>query len=77
MKNFTISGNDWDTINEFAYNNGLQLLFGFSALKRGTNGKWDPENAKEILNYTIGKKYEGNLNFELGNEPNAYKHKFN
>ncbi|KAK2176167.1 hypothetical protein NP493_678g01053 [Ridgeia piscesae] len=73
--NFTMSATDFDVLNKFAAIADWLLLFDFNVLLR--NGSdWDPRNAVEILKYSIEKNYTHHLAFELGNEPNGFKHRF-
>ena len=68
---FYMSAHEWDLINNFAINVNWIHIFGLnSQLRNGS--KWDPKNAEQLLDYSIKKKYNSNLNFELGNEPNAF-----
>ncbi|XP_071109367.1 heparanase-like isoform X1 [Haliotis cracherodii] len=68
--NFTMTGNDWDILNEFSRRAGMNLIFGLNALKRD-GLKWDPTNALELLRYTQQKGYKL-AGIELGNEPDEF-----
>jgi heparanase 1 len=73
--NFVMTSDDWDNLNTFCLKAGWRMLFGFNAQIRNKipNGTaWDPSNAFELLSYSVKKKYNTNLDFELGNEPIAY-----
>ena len=73
--NFTMTKADWIRLNEFCEKAKWNLLFDFNALLRDANGDWDPRNAKKLLDFTVATKFaDGNLSFELGNEPNSLWH---
>ncbi|XP_067659153.1 heparanase-like [Haliotis asinina] len=57
----------WDEINNFTKEVGWDLIFGLSVLQR-KDGRWDPSNADQLLDYTTQKGYDI-YGFELGNEP--------
>ncbi|XP_059468626.1 heparanase-like [Neocloeon triangulifer] len=70
---FNMSGEAFLEINTFAKTTGMDMIFDLNALLR--NGKvWDDTNAKELLAYANGLNLK--LNWQLGNEPNAYRHQF-
>ena len=61
----------WDGINAFASAAGWQIVFGLNALQgwHGPSGwEWDPSNARELMEYTIRRKFPV-VGWELGNEP--------
>ena len=69
--NFTMSAKDWDNLNMFVKAAGWRMIFGLNEqLRNGSD--WDPTNAMELLDYSIKQGYSGNLDFELGNEPDLY-----
>lgn len=72
--NFTMSAEQWDQLNIFVAKVGWSLIFDLNSLLR-KNGNWSPENAQLLLNYTSMKGYKI-AGWELGNEPDAYNHKF-
>ena len=53
-------------INNFTQTVGFKFLFDHNVLKR-RDGRWDPTNAKQILDYSIQHGYTANQLFELGN----------
>ncbi|ELT92924.1 hypothetical protein CAPTEDRAFT_216883 [Capitella teleta] len=75
--NFTMNAESWDTLNTFAYQSGWDLLFDLNVLLRKADSSWDSENATHLLEYSIHKNYSQHLHFELGNEPDAFKHSVN
>ncbi|KAK7292182.1 hypothetical protein RIF29_07942 [Crotalaria pallida] len=64
----------WDELNHFFNETGAIVTFGLNAL-RGRHkisqtvwgGDWDPTNAKDLINYTISKRYKID-SWEFGNE---------
>ncbi|CAL0325768.1 unnamed protein product [Lupinus luteus] len=64
----------WDELNHFFNQTGAMVTFGLNALY-GRNklsetvwgGDWDPSNAKDLINYTISKRYKVD-SWEFGNE---------
>lgn len=73
-KNFTVTGTDWERLNYFVNAGGWDLIFDFNELLR-TDGHWDPDNAKELLQFSQQRNYSIPY-FQLGNEPNSYYHDF-
>ncbi|XP_063237070.1 heparanase-like isoform X1 [Bacillus rossius redtenbacheri] len=74
VRNFSMTGSEWTQIHDFCQRAGVQLLFDLNALLRNGDN-WDPTNAKQLLDFSD----EHNLSatWQLGNEPNSFKHKFN
>lgn len=72
LSNFTMYANQWDALNHFVSKVGWDLIFDLNSLLRN-NGQWSTDNAELLLNYTATKGYKV-AGWELGNEPNAYKH---
>uniref|UniRef100_A0ABM5GKC1 Heparanase n=1 Tax=Pogona vitticeps TaxID=103695 RepID=A0ABM5GKC1_9SAUR len=72
-KNTTITRSTIDILYNFAHCADLHLIFGLNALLRKGDSQWDSSNAELILNYTDSQNYS--LSWELGNEPNSFKHK--
>ncbi|XP_052102586.1 heparanase-like isoform X15 [Mytilus californianus] len=70
--NFTMFSNQWDELNHFVTKVGWSLIFDLNSLLR-ENGQWLPDNAKLLMDYTSQKGYKI-TGWELGNEPNSYKH---
>jgi len=68
-----LTGPDWDRLNSFCKAANWRLLFGLNLLLRnGTN--WDSSNAQQVIKYSEHRKYS--LDWQLGNEPNSFNHKF-
>jgi len=64
---------DWDRLNSFCKAAGWRLLFGLNLLLR--NGSdWDSSNAEQVIKFSEHRKYS--LDWQLGNEPNSFNHKF-
>lgn len=71
---FIMTGSKWSEINEFCKAVGVKMLFTMNVLIRNHNG-WNEHNAKELVIYSKHKSY--NIDFQLGNEPNSFRHVFN
>ncbi|CAH0561499.1 unnamed protein product [Brassicogethes aeneus] len=72
--NFTMTGSDWLLINNIARKANLKLIFGLNSLIRKTDGSWDSKNAQKLILFSKNNRF--NVNWELGNEPNAFYHQF-
>ncbi|CAH1401599.1 unnamed protein product [Nezara viridula] len=72
-KKFSMSAVDWNEINNFAIKTGLKLLFDFNVLLR-EYGYWNSSNGELLLDFSFAYHYE--IDWQLGNEPNAFKHVF-
>ncbi|XP_038046652.1 heparanase-like [Patiria miniata] len=72
FKNFTFTGKDWDNINDFSREVGWRFIFDVNEFLR-RNGHWDPNNLEKLLAYNTMKNYTV-WAWQMGNEPNAYKH---
>ncbi|XP_076105371.1 heparanase-like isoform X2 [Mytilus galloprovincialis] len=70
LKNFTMSGKQWDQLNHFVEVVGWDLIFDLNGLLR-QDGLWLPDNAKLLMDYTSQKGYKI-AGWELGNEPDAW-----
>ncbi|XP_032688357.1 heparanase-like isoform X2 [Odontomachus brunneus] len=75
ITNFTISGIDLIAIYEFTMKSKLQMIFDLNVLLRNSDGSWNNTNAQEII--TFAKNHDMKLDWQLGNEPNSFKHVFN
>ncbi len=62
--NFTMTTEDWDSMNEFTSLAGWEFIFGLNVFLR-SNGSWDSGNARDLFQYTRSKNYL--VNWELGN----------
>jgi heparanase len=63
----------WDAVNEFARATGYDLLFTVNAGPgpRARDGRWSPQNADSLLEYTRAAGYRVPI-WELGNEVDSY-----
>ncbi|XP_067658192.1 heparanase-like [Haliotis asinina] len=68
--NHALTEATWDAVNKFVQDVNWKLIFGLNVLKR-KEGKWDPTNAKELLQYNCAKGYQL-AGLELGNEPEIF-----
>ncbi|CAG5116818.1 unnamed protein product [Candidula unifasciata] len=75
LENFTLSGKHWDILNTFIEKVGWNLMFDFNLFK-WKGDLWDPSNAELLLNYSSERGIKIPY-FQLGNEPNSYRHNFN
>lgn len=73
--NFTMTGSQWLNLLNFTQVTCLVPIFDLNALIRFENGTWDYRNAYSLINFSH--KHNIFINWELGNEPNSFKHKFN
>ncbi|XP_042881363.1 heparanase-like [Penaeus japonicus] len=80
FKNFTMTAHDWRILQDFARDVGMSLLFDVNQFyRRGGDGSWDPTNARLLMRDTSDRGRGGgggDVLWQLGNEPNAYNHKF-
>ena len=67
LYNFTMSGADWDLLNNFVLKAGWELVFGLNIflMKDWQLAKWDSSNAQELIQYTMDRGYK--VAWELGN----------
>ncbi|KAL0110823.1 hypothetical protein PUN28_014045 [Cardiocondyla obscurior] len=75
ISNFTISGTDLLAVYNFTVKSKLRMIFDLNVLLRNPDGSWNDSNAKEIIAYA--KNHGMKLDWQLGNEPNSFKHVFN
>ncbi|XP_071827580.1 heparanase-like isoform X3 [Apostichopus japonicus] len=71
FSNKTLTGEMWDELNSFVEDVGFQLVFDINVLLRTPENKWDPSNLEQLLDYNSKKGHK--VNFQLGNEPNAFR----
>lgn len=69
----TITRHTLDALYDFASCSELHLIFGLNSLLRKSDLTWNSSNAEELVYYCASKQYS--MSWELGNEPNSYKHK--
>ncbi len=73
---FSMSAKQFDRLNWFARQTGLRLIFDLNVLIRNPyDNTWNYSNAIQLLSYASTMNYS--MDFELGNEPNSFRHKFN
>ncbi|XP_045129974.1 heparanase-like isoform X3 [Portunus trituberculatus] len=72
--NFTITRDDWTRLLHFSRAVEMQLLFDLNQFYRKPDGSWDPSNAHLLLHDACSWGFP--VAWQLGNEPNSYKHKF-
>uniref|UniRef100_A0A6P7GLM7 Heparanase-like n=1 Tax=Diabrotica virgifera virgifera TaxID=50390 RepID=A0A6P7GLM7_DIAVI len=75
LPNITLFASDWLKLNNLSSNTNMSIFFGLNALLRFKNGSWDYRNAEEMIKFSDENGLR--VNWELGNEPNSFKHKFN
>jgi heparanase 1 len=63
----------WDEINKFALDSGFEIIFTLNGGLGARNEKkeWDPEFARELVEYSVKKKYPVGA-WKLGGEANAF-----
>lgn len=71
---FLMSGKKWTEINEFCKATKMKLLFSVNVMLRDDGG-WNDQNAIELIQYSKHRKFH--VDWQLGNEPNSFKHVFN
>ncbi|KAK7101419.1 heparanase-like [Littorina saxatilis] len=65
----------WEAINQFVENVGWDFIMDLNALKRNADGSWNPDNARELLQFSAHRNYTI-AGFELGNEYDIYEYKY-
>ncbi len=75
---FYMTGDDWKNFNGLASKAGWKVLFDVNVLlrKKGQPSAWDETNARKLLAFSAQSGFT-DLAFELGNEPNGFRHEFN
>ncbi|KAE9542850.1 hypothetical protein AGLY_002761 [Aphis glycines] len=73
--NFTFSEEDFLSLYQFTKKSELRMLFDLNVLIRNPDGSWNDSNARQIVEFA--KYHEMTLDWQLGNEPNSFKHVFN
>ena len=74
IKNYTVTGDEWERLNYLVQVAGWDLIFDVNEFLRQDN-KWDGDNARKLLTFSQKRNYTIPC-FQLGNEPNAYYHNF-
>ncbi|XP_017889538.1 heparanase-like isoform X2 [Ceratina calcarata] len=75
ISNFTINEELFESIYIFAKESKLRMIFDLNVLIRTANNSWDDVNAKSIISFA--KHRNMTLDWQLGNEPNSFRHVFN
>ncbi|XP_018563738.1 heparanase-like isoform X2 [Anoplophora glabripennis] len=75
LPNYVMTGTQWLELTKFAQQTNMEVLFDLNSLRRFDNGSWDYTNAESLIKFS--NKHSLKLNWELGNEPNSFRHKFN
>jgi len=65
--NVSYSEVDFDNINQLATASDWRLVFDLNVLLRDRDNRWNSSNAHELLRYAVKKKYDRNMDLELGN----------
>jgi len=61
------SAEDFDNVNQLSATADWRLVFDLNVLLRDDNNHWSPSNAHDLLHYAVRKKYDQNMDLELGN----------
>ncbi|KAK7093465.1 hypothetical protein V1264_007213 [Littorina saxatilis] len=68
----TMTADNWRVLNEFNQKVGWDFIFDLNALKRNADGSWNPDNARQLLQFSADRNYTI-AGFELGNEYDIYR----
>ena len=70
---YTLNREQWDAVNRFAQEAGLELVFTLNAGRgpRDSRDRWKVENARELMDYSVEKGYKV-VAWGFGNEPNFF-----
>lgn len=63
--NYTMSGEEWLTLNQFIAKSGFTLLFDLNCLTRFANGSWNFKNAESLIQFSD--RHNLSVIWELGN----------
>ncbi|KAK7093468.1 hypothetical protein V1264_007215 [Littorina saxatilis] len=72
---FNITADQWVYLNEFLRTVSWDFIFDLNALKRNADGSWDPDNARQLLQFSADRNYTI-AGFELGNEFDIYRSEY-
>ncbi|XP_046750620.1 heparanase-like [Diprion similis] len=75
ITNFTITDKDFLSLSRFAQESGARMIFDLNVLLRRPDGSWNYSDAKKII--SLAKAHNIELDWQLGNEPNSFRHVFN
>ncbi|CAH1974215.1 unnamed protein product [Acanthoscelides obtectus] len=73
--NYSMTGRQWIDLVKLTEKANLDAIFDLNSLLRQSDGEWDYHNAETLIEFSQNNSLK--LNWELGNEPNSYHHKFN
>ncbi|XP_070206932.1 heparanase-like [Littorina saxatilis] len=73
---FNMTAVQWEAVNEFARTVGWDFIMDLNALKRNADGSWNPDNARQLLQFSADRNYTI-AGFEMGNEYGHFEKKFN
>jgi len=62
-----LSEKDFDNLSQLAAAAHWRLVFDLNVLLRDRDNNWNSSNAQELLRYAVKKKYDKNMDLELGN----------
>jgi len=70
---YALNRDQWEAVNRFAQEAGLELVFTLNAGKGPRNSKdcWNAENAQALIEYSVEKGFDIAA-WSLGNEPNLF-----
>ncbi|KAG5880671.1 hypothetical protein JTB14_037568 [Gonioctena quinquepunctata] len=71
---FNMTAKQWMQLTKLAKNVKLDLFFCLNSLIRFENGAWDHRNGESLIKFSDSNELK--VNWELGNEPNSFQHKF-
>ncbi|XP_044728924.1 heparanase-like isoform X2 [Chrysoperla carnea] len=75
FENYIMKENQWIELHEFINKTKMELIFDLNVLNRNPDGSWNSTNAENLIHFSANHNYFSH--WELGNEPNAFKHQFN
>ncbi|KAK7485784.1 hypothetical protein BaRGS_00022965 [Batillaria attramentaria] len=64
---FTLTGHQWQALNQFVHKVGFDFIFDANDLQRTSHGDWSPDNTRKLLQYSADRHYPI-AGFQLGNE---------
>ncbi|XP_070184830.1 heparanase-like [Littorina saxatilis] len=73
--NFSMTAQQWIAVNEFVKTVGWDFIMDVNELKRNTDGSWNPDNARQLLQFSADRNYSI-AGFEMGNEYDIFENKF-
>ncbi|KAK7093458.1 heparanase-like [Littorina saxatilis] len=73
---FNMTAKQWVAVSEFTRAVGWDMIMDLNALKRNADGTWNPDNARQLLQFSADRGYRI-AGFQLGNEYDYYQPTFN